>query len=123
MKLLALLSIGSALAGVLDDGDAAKGFEMYKKLCAVCHSLEPGKHGHLGPTLFNVVGRRAGAAADYDYSPALAGYGQDWTAENLDLYLANPKAAIPGGRMKFYGIADRYERADMIAFLRSLNGR
>ncbi|TAN46804.1 MAG: c-type cytochrome [Rhodospirillales bacterium] len=120
MNVLAALLIAPALAGVLDDGDPARGKEMYLKLCAACHSLKPGVHGHLGPTLHGVAGRKAGSVEGYDFSPAMAEDGRVWTAENLDAYLEDPKATIPGSRMKFYGIKDRYERADMIAFLKGL---
>ena len=120
--LLALVLSGPAWGAdlILDRGDPQKGQEMYKKLCAVCHSVEPGRHGHVGPTLFGVVGRKAASAAGYDYSPAMTAYGQEWTAQTLNAYLENPKDVVPKGWMKFPGIPDKYDRADMIAYLREI---
>lgn len=123
MKFLLPVVIGSALAAydILDHGDADKGREMYQKQCAVCHSVEEGKNGHKAPSLFGVVGRKAGTARDYGiYSDAIREDGRIWTKEALNAYLADPKAAIPGNFMKSSGIADQYERADMIAFLKEL---
>jgi cytochrome c2 len=108
---------------ILDRGDPAKGREMYVKLCVVCHGDEPGKHGHVAPTLSGVVGRKAGTAPDYDYSPAMVAYGQVWTAQTLSLYLEDPKHFVPGGWMKFPGIPDKYDRADMIAYLKEITSR
>lgn len=104
---------------VLDRGDAKKGRLIFDSQCAVCHVVEPGQHGHAAPGLHGVVGRKAGTAAGYDlYSPAMAAFGQVWTPETLDLYLAEPKELVPKGWMKYPGLPDKYERADLIAYLR-----
>jgi cytochrome c len=120
-----LLAAGPALAAdnILDKGDPSKGREMYVKLCAVCHGDELGENGPLGPDLLGVVGRRAGSLADFPFSPAMDGYGQIWTPQTLNAYLENPKKVVPGGWMKFPGIPDKYERADLIAYLKEISGR
>ncbi|MBF0167846.1 MAG: c-type cytochrome [Alphaproteobacteria bacterium] len=123
MSFWGLLLIGPALAGILDKGDPEKGKALYADQCAVCHSIKPGIHGHLGPTLAGVMGRRAGSVSDYDFSPAMAGDGRIWTPEALDRYLEDPKASLPGGRMKFFGLKDAFERADLIAFLKQISER
>lgn len=122
MKLLLAALAAQALAGtlVLDGGDPAKGRDMYKKLCAVCHGQDTSQPGHTAPMLAGVVGRQAGAILDFTYSPAMTAYGQIWSVESLDRYLAEPKAEVPQGWMKFPGIPDKYERADLIAFLKTL---
>lgn len=73
--------------------------------------------------LAGVVGRQAGTVADFTFSPAMTAYGRIWTAENLDRYLAEPKAEVPKGWMKFPGIPDKYDRADLIAYLREISAR
>lgn len=54
-----------------------------------------------------------------DCSMALKGSGKTWTAQSLDAYITNPKAAVPGGTMKYDGLADAKARADLIAYLAS----
>ena len=60
--------------------------------------------------------RPAGAAPEYDYSPALAGAGFTWTPELLDRWLANPPAFLPGTEMEFI-LESAEKRADVIAYL------
>jgi cytochrome c len=105
-----LLTIGPAHAQ-----DAARGETLYAE-CAACHPLEPGVHG-VGPTLFAIIGRKAGGYEDYRYSPALKRSGITWTVEALDTFIADPQASVPGNRMPYDGMHDARERADLIAYL------
>lgn len=125
MKLLLAAMAAQALAGdlVLEGGDPAKGRDMYKKQCAVCHGQDTSRPGHAAPMLAGVVGRKAGAIPDFTYSPAMTAYGQIWSVESLDRYLAEPKVEVPKGWMKFPGIPDKYDRADLIAYLREISER
>jgi len=43
--------------------------------------------------------------------------GGTWTIDDLDHFLTNPKAFIPGTAMAFAGLPRGSERADVIAFL------
>ena len=43
----------------------------------------------------------------------------DWTPEELDKYLANPRGVVPGTAMTFAGLPRGKQRADIIAFLNS----
>ena len=43
----------------------------------------------------------------------------NWTPEDLDAYLTNPKAMVPGTNMTFAGIPRGKERADVITYLNS----
>jgi cytochrome c len=40
-----------------------------------------------------------------------------WTEDNLDKWLANPLALVPGSKMRFK-VNDAQDRADIIAFLK-----
>ena len=97
--------------------DAAAGGMAFLQ-CADCHS--PGDSDGVGPGLKGVFGRRAGSKPGFLYSPALAKSTVVWDAAALDAFLADPRAAAPGTTMAWPGDADAKDRADLIAFLRSL---
>ena len=93
-------------------GDAARGKALYQA-CSGCHSLDD---NDIGPKHRGVVGRQAGTVADYAYSPALKASGLTWDPANLDRWLINPQALVPGTKMYFM-LADPQSRADIIAYL------
>ena len=99
-------------------GDAAKGAKLFAQ-CKICHSVEPGKNG-LGPSLYDVVGRKAGTEAGFTYSPAMKNSGLTWTDAELTEYLRAPMKLVPGTKMAFAGIANEKDRADVIAYLDTL---
>jgi cytochrome c len=88
------------------------------KQCASCHTFEKGGPNRVGPNLHNVLGRPKASVAGFNYSAALKGKGGDWTYEELNHFLANPKGYIPGTAMSFAGISRDSQRADVIAYLR-----
>ncbi|MCC7346405.1 MAG: multicopper oxidase domain-containing protein, partial [Variibacter sp.] len=95
--------------------EPSAGRQVYRK-CQACHSLEPGKNA-LGPTLANVIGRKAGDVAAFNYSPAMKSSNVVWDAKSLDAYLADPQKFIPGNKMPFPGLKNENERRDVIAYL------
>jgi cytochrome c2 len=101
------------------EGDAARGQKAYED-CIACHPVEPGVHG-IGPSLAGIIGRKAGAVADYRYSRALRRSGITWTAEALDTFVADPQASVPANRMPYAGMTDAAARADLIAYLQKLS--
>lgn len=112
---------GAALA----QGDTAKGKEAYAK-CAICHQVGPGAQNLVGPELNGIVGRKAASVASYTlYSAGMKKLGAEgftWTEENLDKWIADPKAMIPDSPMAlaFQGVPDAGERADIIAYLKTV---
>lgn len=98
-------------------GDASRGADSFDANCAECHSVAKTLKNKKGPSLYGVWGRTAGAVAGYEYSPALKASGIVWTADKLDAYVTAPKKLVPEGKMKFDGLADARERADLLAFL------
>jgi cytochrome c len=90
------------------------------KKCAVCHSFEKGAKAKIGPTLWGVVGAGKGSHEGFGYSSAMKGKGGTWTYEDLNAFLADPKGFVPGTRMTFAGVKSVQDRANLIAFLRSL---
>ena len=108
---------GSALiVGPAQAQDAKHGQSLFNANCAICHSVSPGTNV-VGPTLFAVVGRKAGTAPGFDYSAALRAAGVVWTPGNLDTWLTSPRAFVPMNRMSFAGLHKPNERADVIAYL------
>jgi cytochrome c len=101
-------------------GDAARGADIFKQNCAMCHSAEPGQN-LVGPSLFSVVGRAAGSIADFSYSSAMKGSGITWTADKLMAYLKAPRKYIPGVKMMFPGLNDEQDREHVVAFLATLS--
>lgn len=118
------MSGGSAFAV----GDAAKGKKAFKR-CSACHSLEAGKN-KVGPHLHNIIGRKAGTAEGYKYSPVFAeaaDKGLDWQPEQMIAYLENPKkylAEFVGKDKVKSKMANKFKklqlREDIVAYLQSL---
>ena len=96
-------------------GDAAAGEKVYKK-CKACHSLEEGKN-KVGPSLYGVVGRAAGAVEGYKYSKALKDSGLTWDDATLDKYLEKPKDLVPKTKMAFPGLKKEADRQNVIAYI------
>jgi cytochrome c2 len=118
----ALLLAAAALALSFGGRDAAaeSGQDVFTDNCAVCHSPDSGTN-KLGPSLFGVVGRKAGAVADYTYTPATKNSGITWDAASLDKYITNPQGVIPGTKMLFPGIKSADDRKALIGYLSSLH--
>ncbi|MBF0215158.1 MAG: c-type cytochrome [Magnetococcales bacterium] len=94
--------------------DVAKGEALFKKNCAVCHSVKPGEK-KIGPNLSGLAGRQAGTEAGFKYSDGFTGVA--WDAANLNKYIENPKGMFAKTKMTFAGLKDAAERADLLEFL------
>ena len=98
-------------------GDPKNGEEIYSR-CLACHALA---YDRTGPRHCGLFGRRAGSVKGFAYSDAMKRSEIVWTEQTLDRFLTNPLATIPGTAMGYAGIADRKERADLIAYLKQVN--
>jgi cytochrome c len=111
--------IGALLAAA----DPAKGQNVAKR-CAACHTFEKDAANKVGPNLWNIVDRPVAAIEGFNYSDPMVAYSEGgaktWTYANLDAYLANPKKVVPKGTMAFPGLKKAEDRANVIAYLRSL---
>jgi cytochrome c len=96
--------------------DPARGEELYIARCGACHSLAD---NGAGPRHAGLFGREAGTQPGFDYSPALKRSKIIWNAQQLDRWLLNPNALVPGNKMVVQLASDPRDRADIIAFLRS----
>ena len=98
-------------SAAVDKGEASA------KKCTTCHTFGKGEQNRVGPNLYGVVGRERGSHAGFNYSPGMKGKPGKWTIEDLNAFLTNPRAFVPGTSMGFGGISRGSERADLIAYL------
>lgn len=99
-------------------GDATAGKRVFVR-CLACHAVVDGQN-RVGPSLYGIVGRPAGSIANFAYSPANKNSGIVWTEDVMFAYLKNPQAYIPGTKMVFPGLPGGQDRADVIAYLKSV---
>ena len=90
------------------------------KVCLACHSFEKGGPNKQGPNLWGIVNRPRASEAGFNYSAAMKAKGGEWSFEELDKFLANPKGYVPGTAMGFAGLPQDTKRADVINYLHTL---
>jgi cytochrome c len=90
--------------------------------CRECHSFVKNDN-RLGPSLYGVVGRKAGTLPGYAYSESLKGSGVTWNAATLDKWIADPDAVIPGNAMSppYSGLTEPKIRNKIVAFLKTIS--
>jgi cytochrome c len=91
------------------------------KACQTCHTFEKGGPNKIGPNLWDVVGRKKGTEGGFAYSDAIKSKGGEWTVDDLNKFLTNPRGYAPGTKMSFAGMQRENQRADVIAYLNSLS--
>jgi cytochrome c len=117
-RLLGALALIAATTAAHAQGDAALGEKRFEE-CASCHTTVRGENG-VGPSLFGVLDRKAGAIDEFRYSPAMKRSGITWTAKSLDEFVADPQKMVPGNRMPYAGLPDARERANLLAYLQKV---
>jgi cytochrome c len=108
---------------LIQTADAEKGKKITAQ-CVSCHSFEKGGPNKIGPNLYGVIGGPYGHKDDFSYSDAFKAEhakGRVWVMEDLFHYLKDPKAWVPGNKMSFAGLKKPDQRADVIAYLRTMN--
>lgn len=108
------------ILGLIAAADPAKG-QQIAKVCSACHIFDKGGPNGLGPNLYGVVGRPKGSHPGFDYSDGMKKKGGNWTYADLNKFLYKPKAFVDGTKMTFMGLKKADERAEVIAWLRTLS--
>ena len=98
------------------DGASARGRILFLR-CASCHDISDTASQKIGPNLRGVVGRKVASLAGYRYSPALAAQDFLWDRPQLERWLSNPAAVVPGTMMAFAGIDNAQDRDAIITYL------
>lgn len=113
------IDIGQIMAAA--NADAGK--QIFNR-CAICHTSGKGEPNKVGPNLWGIVGAKTARHTEFKYSDAMAKRGADgivWTFEELYRYLYAPRTRVPGAKMAFPGLKKDEERANVIAYLRTLS--
>lgn len=102
--------------------DLANGAAQFRK-CRACHDAGPNARNKVGPHLNGVVGRTAAGVPGFNYSDAMRTAGEKklvWDEVSLNGYLESPTTYLPKNKMAFVGIKNEKDRADLIAYLKTL---
>ncbi len=111
---------GPSLAMLLAAADVEKGMKVAKK-CAVCHTFDQGGKNKVGPNLWNVIGRAMATVGGFSYSSSMKKAEGTWSFAGLDEFLTKPRTYMPGNKMAFPGLRKPTDRANVIAYLRTLS--
>jgi cytochrome c len=100
--------------------DVAAGEAAFEMKCGTCHSAAAGRNA-IGPSLFGIVGRKAGTVPGFAYSANNKLSGIVWNEETLAAYIAKPKAVVGANKMTYAGIKTESERNNVVAYLATLH--
>ena len=118
--LAALLATSAIYASGLDGNPVAGAQLFMTNGCPACHGVRQEDTSMVGPSLFGVMGRKAGTAPSLlGASENLKKYGVTWSTETLNEFLADPNAKVPNTPMTGI-LTDPQQRADVIAYLSTL---
>ena len=106
---------------LLRNADLAAGEAYFMRKCNTCHDYEKTGSHQEGPLLWNILGKKAGSADNFEYSTAMQQSGHTWTLATLNYYLTRTDRAVPGLNMNFRGIKKDKLRANLIAYIRTLH--
>ena len=116
---LAAVATGTMLPSSTDAADVKKGKKVFRK-CVACHSIKKGARHKIGPNLFGIVGSPSGNTLGYTYSKAMKMANLTWDEATLDVFIKKPKKLIKKTKMSFAGIRKNDQRANLIAYLKTL---
>lgn len=98
--------------------DVEKGKKLFKR-CAACHTIDKGGHNKVGPNLHGFFGKKSGQK-DFKYSKAFKAADLTWDDATLDKWVTSPRKMVKGTKMLFPGLKKKSQRADLIAYLKTV---
>lgn len=107
------------VSGLLAAADVEAGKKVASK-CVACHTLNKGEANKIGPNLWGIVNRPVASHEGFAYSSAMKGKGGAWGYEDINAFIHAPSKVVPGTKMTFVGLDKTKDRADVIAYLRTL---
>ena len=105
----------------LKDANVEKGKALYAQQCFTCHTIDKGGVNKVGPNQWDIVGRKKASHEGFSYSSALQAKGGEWSYEDINHMIFKPQAFVRGTKMAFAGLPKEQDRADLIAYLRTMN--
>ena len=107
---------------LLAAANVQNGQQLAQRQCASCHSFNEGGRNGVGPNLYGILGSKHARADGFNYSAAIrAMASKPWTYEEMNAWIANPRAYAAGNKMTYAGLGSTSGRADLIAYLRSIS--
>lgn len=110
----------AAVPALPPDGDAAAGKVAFEKKCMTCHTPDKGGANKVGPNLFSIAGNKKAHLQGFAYSANMQAKGGEWDDASLNEFLWKPATYVKQTKMAFAGLSNDKERANVIAFLKSL---
>jgi cytochrome c len=105
----------------LKDANVEKGKALFVQQCFTCHTIDKGGANKVGPNQWDIVGRKKASHEGFSYSSALQAKGGEWTYEDINHMILKPQAFVRGTKMAYAGMAKEQDRADLIAYLRTMH--
>lgn len=119
LGLLPIILLGAFSSGAATADEPSQGALLFKRQCAVCHSVVPGQT-LMGPSLAGVVGRPVGSVETFRYSPAMREADFVWTVEEIDAFIESPRKHVHGTNMAYPGERNPEKRVAIIEYLTTL---
>jgi cytochrome c len=105
----------------LKDANVQHGEQNFKQQCSTCHTVDKGGANKVGPNQWNLIGRKKATEEGFSYSSALQKLGGEWTYEDINHMIFKPQSFARGTKMAFAGLPKEQDRADVIAYLRTMH--
>jgi len=105
----------------LKDANVQHGEALFKQQCFTCHTIDKGGVNKVGPNQWDILGRKKASHEGFSYSSALQAKGGEWSYEDINHMIFKPQAFVRGTKMAFAGLAKEQDRADVIAYLRTMH--